>query len=127
VMRQLYFAAMSLQFHTTPPDQLDLLAQAKTLQKNYSPWPYEPDTYEYAGFGHLMGYGSEYYTYMWSLKLAKDIFTRFAAEGLMNRGTAADYRRQIIDAGGTVDAARMVEQFLGRPSNFDAFRDYLEK
>ncbi len=126
VMRQMFYAAISLQFHRVPTDDLNLLALTRQLQEQYNPYPYEPDTYVYASFGHLMGYTSEYYSYMWSLKLARDLLTRFEREGMLNPATAADYREKIIRRGGSEDANEMVKEFLGRESNFDAFKKYLE-
>ena len=35
-------------------------------------------------FGHLNGYSAIYYTYMWSLVIAKDMFTEFKKDGLLN-------------------------------------------
>ena len=37
---------------------------------------------------------------MWSLSLAKDIFTSFEAKGLMDKETAGDYREKILEPGG---------------------------
>ena len=68
-----------------------------------------------------------YYTYMWSLNLAKDLFTRFEADGMMNKKTAEDYRKYVVGAGGAVDASEMVKNFLGREPTFDAFEAYLKK
>ncbi|MBN2525649.1 MAG: Zn-dependent oligopeptidase [Deltaproteobacteria bacterium] len=126
VMRQMFYAAMSLQYHVVPPSELRLQELTRKLQQQYNPYPFEEDTYVYASFGHLTGYTSEYYSYMWSLKLAKDLLTRFHREGMLNPATAADYRKFVIRKGGAVDATEMVEQFLGRKTSFDAFRDYLE-
>jgi thimet oligopeptidase len=126
VMRQMFFAALSLAYHDRDPSGLDLLALLKDVQGRYSPYPYEPGTWLHANFGHLEGYSSMYYTYMWSLVLAKDIFTRFSAAGLMDHAVAADYRRYVVGAGGAVDAADQVRAFLGRETAFDAFREYLE-
>ena len=68
-----------------------------------------------------------YYTYMWSLNLAKDLFTRFEKEGLMNPEVAKDYNTCVIGAGGAADAIDMVRAFLKREPSFDAFKKYLEK
>ncbi len=125
VMRQMYYAGLSLTYHTVNPEKLDLLSVVKEMQKKYSPYPYEKGTYVYASFGHLEGYSSSYYTYMWSLSLAEDMFQRFEKEGLMNPEVDAEYRKDIIEPGGTVDAADMVKTFLGRPSSFDALARYL--
>jgi thimet oligopeptidase len=127
VMRQLFLAELALAYHDTDPTKFDLLEVLKKVQAKYSPYPYEEGTYLFANFTHLEGYGSMYYTYMWSLKLSKDLFTRFAEKGLMDKGVAADYEKYIIGAGGAVDAEQMVENFLGRPSTFDAFEKYLKE
>jgi thimet oligopeptidase len=126
VMRQMFFAALSLAYHDRDPNGLDLVALLKEVQGKYSPYPHHEGTWLHANFGHLEGYSSMYYTYMWSLVLSKDIFTRFAAAGLMDAATAADYRRYVVGAGGAVDAADQVRAFLGRETAFDAFREYLE-
>jgi thimet oligopeptidase len=79
----------------------------------------------YASFGHLNGYSAMYYTYMWSLVIAKDMFSKFDPENLLDSVTATNYRRTVLEPGGTLDAAELVERFLGRPYNFDAFARWL--
>ncbi len=127
VMRQMHYAALSFNYHNRDPLKMDLLKLLQTVQKKYSPYPYEKDTHSYCNFGHLQGYSSMYYTYMWSLVLAKDLFTRFHKEGLMNAKTAMDFRRKVLEPGGSVDAAVMVKNFLGRPSSFAAYEAWLKK
>ena len=127
VQRQLYYTALSFFLHTADPDKLDLPAFERRMMQTYSPYPYTKDTHGYASFGHLGGYSSAYYTYQWSLVLAKDIFTRFEAEGLLNGTTAQEYRKAILLPGGARDAKKLVEDFLGRPSNLKAYRAWLAK
>jgi thimet oligopeptidase len=127
VMRQMYYAALSFQYHARDPKGLDLLGLQKELQKKYSPFPWEPGTTTYASFGHLQGYGSMYYTYMWSLVLSKDLFTRFQKSGLMQPDTALAYRREILEPGGARDAEELVKAFLGRPYTFDAYQNWLTR
>ncbi len=126
VMRQMFFAALSLAYHATDPAQLDLKETMLATYQRYAPFPYAEGDYVYTNFGHLEGYSSMYYTYMWSSVLEKDILTRFTAEGLMNPQTAAEYRASILAPGGSVDAEEMVRNFLGRDYAFDAFRVWLE-
>jgi thimet oligopeptidase len=127
VMRQMFFAALSYTYHASDPDNLDLMKTLKTIQKTYNPYPYEKDTYVFANFGHLEGYSSLYYTYMWSLALSEDMFSRFEKEGILNPDTARDFREKVLDPGGAVDAADMVENFLGREQTFDALEAYLSE
>ena len=71
----MYYAAMSYWFHTERP--ADLTARMIELQERYAPFAYIDGTRMFASFGHLGGYGSAYYTYMWSLVIAKDLFSAF--------------------------------------------------
>jgi len=79
-----------------------------------------------AAFGHLHGYSAIYYTYMWSLVIAKDLFSRFDGD-LMNGATANDYRREILAPGGSRDAAELVRGFLGRDYATDAWVAWLNR
>ncbi|MCH7529330.1 MAG: peptidase M3, partial [Candidatus Marinimicrobia bacterium] len=79
----------------------------------------------HCNFGHLDGYSAIYYTYMWSLVIAKDMFSLFEEAGLMDREVARRYRRTILEPGGTKPAAQLVRDFLGRDYSFDAFAKWL--
>jgi thimet oligopeptidase len=127
VMRQMFYASLSLNYHDRDPGGFDLLGVVKKNQKIYSPYPYEEGTYVYASFGHLEGYTSRYYTYMWSLMLAKDLFTKFDENDMMNKTILMVYRDTILAPGGSIDAADMVKNFMGREYTFDALKEYLEK
>lgn len=125
IMRQLYYTAFSYFLHTQDPNRLNLEQFAATIAREYSPFPIPPDAHIYANFGHLVGYSSAYYTYQWSLVMAKDLFTRFQAEGILSPAVAEAYRRAILEPGATKDAAELVEDFLGRPYSIDAYREWL--
>jgi len=127
VMRQMFYAALSYNLHNKAPDTFDLHKEMLRVQKGYSPYPYLKDTAVYANFGHLNGYSSMYYTYMWSLVMAKDMTSRFLAKGLMDKETALAYRKAVLEPGGTQDAADMVKAFLGRPYAFEAYQKWLQK
>jgi thimet oligopeptidase len=122
---QMFYAAMSYWFHTDRPD--DLTGATVSLQDRYSMFPYVDDTHMFAGFGHLDGYSSGYYTYMWSLVIAKDLFSAFDPDDLFAPEVAHRYRDLILSPGGTRDAADLVTDFLGRPYTFDAYADWLAR
>ena len=84
-----------------------------------------PDTHFQGGFGHLDGYSSAYYTYMWSQVIAKDMFSAFDRDDLFAVGPATRYRDTILAPGGSRDAADLVESFLGRPYDSRAFTEWL--
>ena len=67
-----------------------------------------------------------YYTYMWSLVIAKDIVSAFKIHGMMNKDLSMKYRHTILEPGGSKDASDLVKDFLGRDYSFDAFKQWLE-
>ena len=123
--QQMFYASMSYWFHTERP--ADLTAKCIELQERYSPHRYVDGTHMFASFGHLGGYSSAYYTYMWSLVIAKDLFSAFDPEDLFDAEVAGRYRDRILAPGGTADAADLVADFLGRPYTFDAYAAWLAR
>ncbi len=122
---QMFYAAMSYWFHTDRPE--DLTEATISLQERYSMFRYVEGTHMFTGFGHLDGYSSGYYTYMWSLVIAKDLFSAFDPDDLFAPEVAHRYRDLILAPGGTRDAADLVEEFLGRPYTFDAYAAWLAR
>ena len=122
---QMFYAATSYHLHQNVPD--DLTAAMKQMQATYDLFGYVPGTHFHASFGHLHGYGSGYYTYMWSLVIAKDLFSAFDPQDLFAAEVAHRYRDRILAAGGSKDAADLVADFLERPYNFDAFEAWLQR
>ncbi len=126
---QMFYAAMSYWFHA---DQAlaqapDLTERMIELQARYGALPYLPGTHMFASFGHLGGYSSAYYTYMWSLVIAKDMFSAFDQSDLFASATAHRYRDEVLVPGGSADAADLVASFLGRPFAFDAYAAWLAR
>ena len=125
--RQFFLSAVSLEYHARAPgfDTGQVLAE---LQARFEPFRLEhvEGTHFELGFGHLDGYSAAYYTYQWSTVIAKDLLTRFAERGLLDPGVAAEYRRKVLEPGGSREAAALVRDFLGRPYRFDAFQAWLE-
>ncbi len=122
---QMFYAALSYRLHLDPV--ADITAFVKEVQAAYDLIAHVEGTHFHASFGHLGGYSSAYYTYMWSLVIAKDLFSAFDREDLFAPETARRYRDSILAAGGTKDAAELVADFLGRPYSTDAFSGWLQQ
>jgi thimet oligopeptidase len=125
--QQMFYAAVSYWFHAdlaSGPDR-DLTARMAELQDRYAPTRWIEGTHFFANFGHLGGYSSAYYTYMWSLVIAKDLFARFDPTDLFDQQIAGRYRDLVLARGGEQDAANLVADFLGRPFSFDAYAAWL--
>jgi thimet oligopeptidase len=125
VRQQMFYAAISLDFYNRDPQGLDQDKLVAQLQERYTPYKFVEGTHMQTAFGHLNGYSAVYYTYMWSLVIAKDMFTEFKKNGLMNAQVAGKYRNAVLGASGTKPAADLVRDFLGRPYSFQAYADWL--
>ena len=144
VAQQMLYAALSLELHRADPAKVDQGKMVRELQAKYTPFAFVEGTKFHTSFGHLIGYSSMYYTYMWSLVIAKDMLTAFDGGGSARAGSGAEGRRGSIDGrglmspvvahryrddvlapGGAKDAADLVHDFLGRPYDFKAFEKYL--
>jgi thimet oligopeptidase len=122
--RQLFLAALDQTYHTRSPgfDTTKVMAE---IHHAYLPFSFVEGTHFQATFGHLVGYDAGYYGYQWALSIARDLFTRFEKEGMMNPKTATEYRAAILSAGGSDDEAALVQRFLGRPPSDEAYKRYL--
>jgi thimet oligopeptidase len=126
VQTQLFFGLLSLAYYDRDPAGHDLAADLETLKTRVCVLPHTPDTSFHASFGHLNGYSALYYTYLWSLVIAKDLAATFG-EDLSDTTRAVRYRRCVLEPGGARDAAELVREFLGREYAFDAFGRWLER
>jgi thimet oligopeptidase len=127
VRTQMTYARISLSLYDRAPAGVDSDSIVDAVTRAYQPIPPMPGTHMQASFTHLNGYSAFYYTYMWSLVIAKDLFSRFDRENLLTPAPARRYRRLVLEPGGSAPAARLVESFLGRPFSFEAWRRWLEE
>jgi len=81
----------------------------------------------FATFAHLMGYSSNYYTYSLSKVIALDFFNQFDKTNLLDGPAAMRYRRTVMEPGGSMSAVDLVQNFLGRPQSYEAFRDWMNE
>ena len=88
----MFYAAISLDFYNREPQGLDTDKLVLAVAGNIHALPVVEGTHMHTAFGHLNGYSAIYYTYMWSLVIAKDMFTEFKKDGLLNPQVAAKYR-----------------------------------
>src|SRR5690625_3900276 len=123
VRHEMFYAALSLNLYNRDPEGLNLTDTERELQTKYSPFPYVEDTYFHTSFGHLYGYSAIYYTYMWTLVIAQDMFSEFDEQVLINPEMAHGYRSKGSAPGDNHDDADPVEDILSRPYSFDIFEE----
>ena len=129
--QQMFYASLSRETHVRTYDDSDggdddLTTLVRARQEAYAVFPFVEGTHFHCSFGHLDGYSSGYYTYMWSKVISKDLFSAFDPDDLFASAVATRYRDRVLRAGGTKDAADLVADFLGRPYDSTAFRAWLE-
>ena len=128
VRRQMFLAALSLNYYNRDPAGLDTTEFAKDVNRRYYPVPWAEGTHFQCNFEHLNDYSAIYYTYMWSLVIAKDLFGEFTRRGsILSATTARKYRKAILEPGSMRPAAALVRDFLGRDLTFDAYAKWLNE
>jgi peptidyl-dipeptidase Dcp len=67
-------------------------------------------------FAHIFsgGYSAGYYSYIWAEVLDADAFEAFKEKGLFDQSTAAAFRKNILELGGTEDPMVLYERFRGK-------------
>jgi len=119
------YTALSYEIYDAKPQDIDPDLIAERAAAKYTPFTPLPGTHMYASFGHLSGYSSAYYTYMWDKVIAEDFFSQFDPNNLLAGGTPMRYRRTVLEPGGSVPASELVKNFLGRPQSMEALRRWI--
>jgi thimet oligopeptidase len=122
--RQHLFASYDLAvFGKQPEDPMALWAR----MEGATPVGHVPGSMFPAGFSHIAtNYGAGYYGYLWSLVVAEDLRTAFAADKL-DAAVGRRYRDSVLANGGQVAPEDLLRQFLGRPTDGKAFFQSLAK
>lgn len=120
--RQLLYAGYDLTLYgRTREAPLPLWAR----MEGATPLGHVPGTMFPANFSHIAsGYSAGYYGYLWSLALAEDLRTPFAADKL-DAAVGRRYRETVLAQGAQVAPEEQLRRFLGRPANRDAFFRWL--
>jgi thimet oligopeptidase len=121
-------SAISYDTYKDNPQTTDLDAIPLNDFRHYTLFaPIPADAHFYASFGHLAGYSSAYYTYMWDKVIAEDFFQQFDHQNLLAGDAPMRYRRLVLEPGGSMSANDLVKNFLGRPQNTAAFQKWMEE
>jgi|SRR5579871_739159 len=125
VTRQLSFTAVSYDIYKDKPENVDLDKVMFDDSRNYTPFVPLPGTHAWASFGHLGGYSSAYYTYLWDKVIAEDFFVQFDRTNLLAGDAPLRYRKLVLEPGGSMSANDLVKNFLGRPHNMVALQKWM--
>lgn len=125
VASQNAYSAISYDVYKTKPEEVDLDKVADDDIRRYATFRESPGEHFYASFGHLSGYSSAYYTYMWDKVIAEDFYAQFDAANPVAGDVPMKYRRLVLEPGGSMPANDLVKAFLGRPQNTLAFKRWM--
>lgn len=127
VRTQLYYTTCSLRTHTDHPATLDLDQLFRDLYTRFLPYQWIDGNRMYAAFTHLVGYSSNYYTYMYDKVIALDFFSQFSKTNLLDDPVAMKYRRTVLDPGGSQPGKEIVQKFLGRSQSTEPFTNWISE
>jgi thimet oligopeptidase len=116
------YTAISYNVYNGNPNAIDPDQVEEEALRRYTPFTRTPGTHDFASFGHLGGYSSAYYTYLWDKVIAEDFFQQFDHSNLLAGPAPMRYRRAVLEPGGSVSANDLVKNFLGRRQNIQAFQ-----
>jgi len=129
-LTQVMYATYSMETHDRAAAELDLDALLREGYDRFSKYEFVDGNRMYAAFTHLVGYTSNYYTYLYDKVMALEFFAEFAkaqAGDLFDAETAMRYRRQVLEPGGSKPARELVKDFLGREVSMGALRGWIQK
>jgi thimet oligopeptidase len=124
---QLFYSTYSLDVHDHDPETIDLDGILHEDFTRFYPYPFVDGNRMYASFGHLMGYTSNYYTYVLDKVIALDFFSQFDKSNLLGGEAAMRYRKTVLEPGGSEPGTELVKAFLGRPQNLEAFKKWMDE
>jgi thimet oligopeptidase len=122
--RQHFYASFDLALHSADaPDPLALWAR----MEGATPLGHVEGSKGPSAFGHVArGYAAGYYGYLWSLVVALDLRTAFAADRL-DPAVGMRYRQQVLAQGSQRPPKELLREFLGRDTNSKAFFEWLRR
>lgn len=123
VLQQIFYGSLDMTYHDKydPEGTKSTTDVVRQLQTEITLYPFQEGTHFEAGFGHLNGYAAGYYSYLWALVYAEDMFSVFEKKGIMNQELGLKLKQVVLERGSTVDEMEIVKEFLDREPNEKAF------
>jgi len=129
-LTQVMYATYSMETHDRATAELDLDTLLREGYDRFSRYDFVDGNRMYAAFTHLVGYTSNYYTYLYDKVMALEFFEEFkktSANELFDAKTAMRYRKQVLEPGGSKPARQLVADFLGREVSMSALQNWIQK
>lgn len=88
-------------------------------------WHLSPKVNMLGNWSHMFGYDALYYGYLWSKVYAIDLFS-FFKENPLDKELGIKLKNEILSKGGALDGITMLENFMGRKPNPNAYTEWLK-
>ncbi|SDL47078.1 oligopeptidase A [Modicisalibacter muralis] len=123
MLRQIEFSLFDFRLHheLSKPSAGDVQALLDEIRDRLSVVPRCDFNRFQNSFGHIFagGYAAGYYSYKWAEVLSADAFSAFEEAGVFDADTGARFRHEILEQGGSRDAAELFRAFRGREPSVD--------
>jgi Zn-dependent oligopeptidase len=123
--RQLSFGLLDQAIHSESIPE-DTWVYYNNIIKELFDWETSPKTNILANWGHMYGYDSSYYGYLWSKVYAIDLFSFFKSNPL-DKELGIKLRKEILSKGGSLDGLDLLKNFMEREPNPDAYIQWLSE
>ncbi len=118
MLRQIEFSLFDFRLHheLEAPTADDVQRLLDAVRDQYSVVPRADFNRFQNSFGHIFagGYAAGYYSYKWAEVLSADAYGAFEEAGVFDGDTGLRFRREILEQGGSRDAAELFKAFRGR-------------
>jgi len=118
IQQQVFYSLVDQAYHGKyPADGQTTQSLANDLQLRYHSLPPVPSTAWQLRFGHFVGYGARYYSYLMSRAVAAGLWHRYFRDNPFSRTAGEHYRSSLLIHGGQIAPGQLVEAALGeRPT-----------
>jgi oligopeptidase A len=124
MMRQLEFAKFDFKMHLEAGDENFPGPQGilDEVRKETAPLATPEWNRFQNAFSHIFagGYCAGYYSYKWAEVLSADAFSLFEEEGIFNEATGKKFLENVLERGGSANAADLFKDFRGRGPSVEA-------
>ena len=123
MLRQIEFAVFDMRLHCeADPDAVSALELLEDVRREIA--VLRPPAYNRFpnAFSHIFagGYAAGYYSYKWAEVLSADAYAAFEEHGVLDPGTGARFRDEVLAVGGSRPALESFRAFRGREPRVDA-------
>ncbi|WP_227370666.1 oligopeptidase A [Halomonas sp. M20] len=123
MLRQIEFSLFDFRLHheLKEPTASDVQTLLDSVRDKLSVVPRADFNRFQTSFSHIFagGYAAGYYSYKWAEVLSADAYSAFEEAGVFDEETGTRFRQEILEQGGSRDAAELFRAFRGRDPSVD--------